>query len=201
MTPPRIGIIVLAAGASTRMGRPKQLLDLGGKSLVRRATETAIAAGGDPVIVVTGAAHDRVSADLCGLPIHICFNPEWERGMGTSIRRGIELLTRLAPKADAAIITLADQPDISADKLAKLVEAHHRTKSPLCAAAFGEAIGPPALFARAFFAELLAQPDQAGAKQLLLKHPAKLLRVDCPEAARDVDTPDDYEALHSASSS
>lgn len=199
MSDKRIGILIFAAGGSSRMGRPKQLLQLEGKSLVRRAAQTAIDAGGQPVGVVTGAASHQVAAEVRDLPVHIAMNPSWEQGMGSSIRTGMKRLLEIEPNLDAMIIMLCDQPGISASTLRRLVDAHAQTGKPLCAASFGDAIAPPALFAHQFFDELLSIPPQHGAKQILLRHSADLLRVDCPEAARDVDTPADYEALHAAS--
>jgi molybdenum cofactor cytidylyltransferase len=196
MKPPEIAIVVLAAGGSTRMGRPKQLLQFKAKSLVRRAAETAIEAGGDPVVVVTGNAAEQVVAELRNLKVHVALNPSWDRGMGSSIRVGVETALKLRSTADALIITLCDQPGISSRILRELVQAHIETGKPLCAAAFGETVSPPVLFGREFFDELLSLPDEAGAKQILLKHSSQLCHVNCPEAACDVDTPSDYEALH-----
>lgn len=198
MSEKRIGILILAAGGSSRMGRPKQLLQLNGKSLVCRTAQTAIEAGGQPIVIVTGAAAQEVATDLRGLPIHLAPNPSWERGMGSSIQAGMGRLLEIEPNLDAVIIMLCDQPGISAATLRKLIDAHTETDKPLCAASFGDAIAPPALFGRQFFNELLSIPPQHGAKQILLNHSSELLRVDCPEAARDVDTPTDYGALQSA---
>lgn len=197
MSPEKIGILILAAGGSNRMGRPKQLLQLGGKSLVRRAAETAIEAGGEPIVIVTGAGADQVAAEVRDLPVHFATNPSWANGMGSSVRSGVQSLLSVETGLDALIIMLCDQPDISAATLRKLIDAHHETGKSLCAAAFGETVAPPAFFGRRYFDELLEIPDQFGAKQILLRHSADLLRVDCPEAARDVDTPTDYEALKS----
>lgn len=199
MTSPEIGILVLAAGGSTRMGRPKQLLQFEGKSLVRRAADTAIEAGGDPVVVVTGNAADQVVAEVGDLKVYVAHNPSWDRGMGSSIRVGVATLLKVRPTVDALIITLCDQPGISSKTLRELVQAHIETEKPLCAAAFGDAVSPPVLFGREFFGELLSLADEAGAKQILLKHSAQLCRVNCPEAACDVDTPADYKALRGES--
>lgn len=190
-----VGILLLAAGGSSRMGRPKQLLRIGNKSLVRIAAEAAIEALGDPTVVVTGSCGEQVAAQLGGLPLHVAHNAGWERGMGSSIRHGVESILKLGPHIGALLITLCDQPGVSAQTLRKLLDAQIETGASLCAASFDETVGPPALFTRAFFDDLLSLPDEAGAKQLLLKHSGSLCRVNCPEAARDVDTPDDYDAV------
>lgn len=194
MTHERIGILLLAAGGSTRMGRPKQLLRLGGRTLVRRATATALAVGG-PVVVVTGADAEQIAAEVRDLPVQIVENPDWPRGMGSSIRAGVQALTGSHPGLDALIVTLCDQVDVSSATLDRLVVAHRETGKELCGATFAEAVGPPALFGRRHFAELLRLPDAAGAKPVLLSHPTDLLRVPCPEAAQDLDTWEEYERL------
>lgn len=190
----RIGILVLAAGGSTRMGRPKQLLTIDGRTLVRRATETALAAGG-PVVVVTGADAETVSAEVGDLPAQIVENPEWPLGMGSSLRLGVRTLIESHPNLDALIVTLCDQVDISPDTLDHLLVAHRETGKGLCAASFDDAVGPPVLLSRSYFRELLQLPDAHGAKQVLMRHPDDLARVPCPEAARDLDTWEDYERL------
>lgn len=190
----RIGILVLAAGGSTRMGRPKQLLTIDGRTLVRRATETALAARA-PVVVVTGADAERVSAEVGELPVQIVENRDWPLGMGSSLRLGVRTLTESHPNLDALIVTVCDQVDISPDTLDRLLIAHRETGKGLCAASFHDTVGPPVLFGRTYFEELLQVPDVHGAKQLLMRHPDDLARVPCPEAARDLDTWEDYERL------
>ena len=194
MTPAKVGILVLAAGGSTRMGRPKQLLPFHGKSLVRHATETALAVGG-PVVVVVGAEGEKVSAEIRDLQVGIVSNPNWASGMGSSIRAGVHALIELEPNLDAVMITLCDQPRITASILRELIELHQTTGKPLCAAGFAKTFGPPALLGREFFAELLALPGLHGAKQILMRHSQSLLSVPCPQAADDIDTPMDYELV------
>jgi molybdenum cofactor cytidylyltransferase len=151
-----------------------------------------------PIVVVAGATAPEVAAEVHDLPVHVATNPSWEKGMGSSVRAGVKSLSDLEPDLDALIIMLCDQPEISAATLDKLIDAHDQTGKSLCAASFGDTVAPPALFGRQFFDELLAIPEPFGAKQILLSHSADLLRVDCPEAAGDVDTPADYDALKSS---
>lgn len=198
MNDKKIGILILAAGGSSRMGRPKQLLPLDGKSLVRRAAETAIQAGGEPIVIVTGSAAREVAPEVHDLPVHLAINPNWQEGLGSSVRTGVQQLLKLEPNLDALIIMLCDQPDVSAATVRKLAAAHIETGKSLCAASFDDTVAPPALFGRPFFDELLSIPPRQGAKQILLNRAADLLRVDCPEAARDIDTPADYDRLQTA---
>ena len=193
-----VAAIVLAAGGSVRMRRPKQLLTLNGRTLLRRAAETTVAAGCKPVIVVLGCEADRMAAELTGLAVHPVTNPGWERGIGTSIRRGVEQLLALSPEPEAAVLLLCDQPGVTPATVRRLMAAHDSAGKPVCAAAYDGAIGPPVLVARALFGELLALPDDRGAKALWAAHPEWVFPVACPEAADDVDTPADYQRLASA---
>ncbi|HEY2584575.1 MAG TPA: nucleotidyltransferase family protein [Tepidisphaeraceae bacterium] len=194
MTSDRIGIVLLAAGGSTRMGRPKQLLRIGGRTLIRRATETALCVGG-PVVVVTGAEAEQVAAEVDDLPVRIIENKDWSRGMGSSLRRGVQTLTESHPDLEALIVTLCDQVDVTPDTLNRLRAAYRETQKGLCGASFDETIGPPALFSRTYVAELLRLPDASGAKSVLLSRPDDLLPVPCPEAAKDLDTWEEYRRL------
>lgn len=194
MNAPLTGIIVLAAGGSTRMGRPKQLLQFQGKTLIRRATETAMAVGG-PVVVVTGANAELVAAEVGDLRIQIVENARWTKGMGSSIRVGVSALTAARPDLNALLITLCDQVQVSPATLERLILEKGETGKDLCCAAFDGTFGPPVLASRAYFPELLELPDPHGARQILLNHPADLLHVPCPEAALDVDTPADFAAF------
>jgi molybdenum cofactor cytidylyltransferase len=197
MTPAKVGILVLAAGGSTRMGRPKQLLPFHGKSLVRHATETALAVG-RPVVVVVGAEAETVSAEIRELPVGVVVNANWASGMGSSIRAGVHALIEIEPNLEAVLITLCDQPRISVSVLRELIESHHGTGKSLCAVRFADTVGPPALLGREFFAELLALPNAQGAKQILMRHMERLHCIPCPEAADDIDTPLDYESVAQA---
>ncbi len=188
---PTIGLILLAAGASKRMGRPKQFLKWNGKSLLRRAANTGLVAGCSPVIAVVGAHAAECRAEIQDLHILIEENSDWERGMGTSIRAGLRALLRAEPAVAGTLIALCDQPLVTAADLQRLMA----TEKPVCAAAYDDTVGPPCFFAASYFSRLLALPDGQGAKSLLLAAGEALDRVDIPGAATDVDTPEDYDAI------
>jgi molybdenum cofactor cytidylyltransferase len=187
---PKFAIVVLAAGNSTRMGRAKQLLDFRGKPMLRHAAEAAKLAGGDPVVVVLGAHEGEFRAALAGLDVAIAVNDRWPEGMGTSIRTGLQALEDR--DIDGAILALADQPFVTPEILRGLVVRHRAEAKPIIAAQYSGTAGVPAFFAREAFPLLMAlKPDQ-GCKGVILGHPADALLVDCPEAAMDIDTPEDY---------
>ncbi|MCX6598074.1 MAG: nucleotidyltransferase family protein [Acidobacteria bacterium] len=185
-------IIILAAGQASRMGRPKQLLDFGGRPLVRHAAETALAAELGPVVVVTGAYQQQVEAALADLPVRIAFNPRWEEGIGTSIQAGLAVLSE---DTAGLILTLADLPLLTAGTYRRLVEIHGQSGPPIVAAAYEGTVGVPVYFARPYFAHLAALAPAAGCKGVILKHPHDAYHEPCPEAATDVDTAEDYAHL------
>lgn len=189
-------MIILAAGASTRMGRPKQLIQFRGKTLLRRAAETARDADCSPILAVLGSEIEACTRELADLPVTRIPNPDWPKGMGTSLRAGVTALQRAAPETQAALILLCDQPLITAPDLRTLITAHEQTHKPVCAAAFDNTLGPPCLFASTYLTKLLTLPDDTGAKPLLRAAGNDLHTVAIPNAAIDVDTPNDLLHLN-----
>ncbi|MEJ2208883.1 MAG: nucleotidyltransferase family protein [Anaerolineae bacterium] len=194
ITKPPVGAIVLAAGASRRMGQPKQLLPIDGQPMVRLVTEAACAAGLAQVVVVLGAHAADVAVALEGLPVGLVVNEDWREGMSTSLGVG---LGALRPEIAAALLVLADQPDLSPELLRALVARYRATGAPLVAPYHGGRRGNPVLFDRALFAELEAVTGDRGGRSVVARHEAELERVEVqdPAVVSDVDTPQDYEAL------
>lgn len=188
-----IALVLLAAGGSTRMGSPKQLLAYRGKPLVRHAAEIALASGCDPVIVVLGSHIDEARAALEGLDIVVVENTEWEQGMGTSIRAGISGAEILG--CEGAILALADQPLVTAEILRRLVEEHEETGRPIIASEYAETVGVPAFFSREIFPKLKALLPTEGCKGVILAYLEQSIRIPCPEAETDIDTPGDFQAV------
>ena len=186
-------IILLAAGNSSRMGRPKQLLDFEGKPLVRHAAEVALASGCGPVIVVAGAHETAIRRALTGVAVEIVPNARWPEGMGTSIQCGLRAIGGRI--VNGAILALADQPFVSAKFLKGLAEKHQATGKPIVSARYSDTVGVPVFFARDAFPMLMALKADQGCKGIIAGNKSLALLVDCPEAAIDVDTPEDYAAL------
>jgi molybdenum cofactor cytidylyltransferase len=182
-----VAAVLLAAGASTRMGAPKQLIEIDGKSMLRRAAEAVIATGCDPVIVVLGANAEVLREHLAGLPIRLVINERWQEGMASSIRAGLV-------DTDAALITLCDQPFVHAANLIALIELFRNSGKPIAAARYGGNLGVPAIFARALFPELLALTGDMGARRVIAAHADQVAALDLPDAAIDLDTPLDVES-------
>lgn len=190
MTGPRIGTVVLAAGAAERMGCPKQLLEVGGRSLVRRAAEAVLELGVGRVVVVLGAHADRVAPELAGLRVTVASHDGWREGMGSSLRAGVEALATEAELA-GILVTLADQPCVDAGVLGRVVSAFREGGADAVASGYADAVGVPALFGPSWFARLRALEGEQGAGRLLRAAPDAVRVVPVPEAALDVDTPDD----------
>lgn len=189
-------VVLLAAGNSSRMGAPKQLLDYRGRPLLRHAADVALRSAARRVIVVLGANAAGLRSALDLLPVEIVENPLWDEGMGTSIRAGISAASLL--DLTGAILALADQPLITHRTYNNLVEAHFRASRPIVASQYAGTVGVPAFFAREYFPVLASLPPDQGCKGLILRHPGRALLLPCPEAETDIDTPDDYSRLSAA---
>lgn len=190
---PPVAAIILAAGASTRMGEPKLLLTHQGVPLVRRAVETAVGGGCTDVVVVLGANHEQYRPQLQGTPARLLHNPEFSQGMSSSIRVGIEAL---ADDARAAIIMLADQPFIDRGVIKRLISTYVTSKAKIVACAYDGVHGAPVLFDRALFLELLLLEGDQGARHVLTIYPRNVTTIEIsPNAATDIDTPEDARRL------
>ncbi len=189
-----VAAIILAAGGSTRMGQPKQLLQFRGRSLLRNAVGIALSAGCEPVVAVLGAHYETIRADLDSLAVEIVSNPRWQEGMGTSIQSGLAAVA--GRDVSGVVIMLGDQPLVPAAFVRAIIAQHCETGAPIVAARYSGTAGVPVFFARSAFPSLLGLAPHEGCKGLILGNTDSLL-MDCPEAALDIDTPDDYEMAKS----
>ena len=189
-------VILLAAGASSRLGEPKQLLIYQAQTLLRRAAETAVAAAaGAPVVVVTGALHAKLLPELAGLPLLPVRCPSWAQGMGASLKTGLATLESICSTWTTVVVMLCDQPLVTPALLAELVATARRSGQPIVAAKYGGVHGVPVLFEVEAIGLLREIADTAGAAQLLRQHPELVATVPFEEGAVDVDTPAQYAAL------
>jgi molybdenum cofactor cytidylyltransferase len=194
-----IGAVILAAGASVRLSAPKQLLEYGGQTLMRRAALAAQGARCNPVVVVTGAHAEGLKEELRGLNLLEVHNPEWESGMGSSIRTGVHAVVKTNDKITALVLMLCDQPFVTSEVISGLITAHRQTGYGIVACSYGATIGVPALFGRAFFPELVRLESETGAKHVIQKHLAQVHSLPFPQGEIDVDTPADFARLRSLS--
>jgi molybdenum cofactor cytidylyltransferase len=185
--------IILAAGESTRFGRPKQLLDWRGKPFVRQVAETALSAGLQPVVVVTGANAEGVENAVQGLDVNIVRNEHWQSGQASSIVAGITSLPR---NIGACLFLLADQPQIGTDVIRALMESHAQNlPSILAPLVLEEKRANPVLFDRVTFPDLLQLTGDVGGRAIFGKYRVEYLPWHDEALLLDVDTPEDYERL------
>lgn len=186
-------VVVLAAGAGSRMGTTKQLLPFRGRPLVRHAARIAVSSGARRVVVVLGHEAAAVGAAVGDEPVHLVGNPDWPQGMGTSIRAGLAAVADDA--LDAVVLMLADQPLLDGAVLERLMAERARTGAAVVASAYAGTVGVPVLFGHERFARLLALEDGEGCKGCIVEEGPDAVRIPCPEAAVDLDTPEDYGRL------
>ena len=183
--------IVLAAGASTRMGKNKLLLPLDGESLLRTAVRRALASGLDPVLVVLGHEADRAVGELAGLPCLPIRNPDHASGIHSSVRAGI---AAVPAGVRAATVLLADMPFVTEAMIAMLVARYRSSSAPLVLSDYAGVQAPPTLYDRSLFAELLGAEAEGCSKRVVKRHAGEAEKVAWPEAAlADLDRPEDYE--------
>ncbi len=194
--PPPLGIILLAAGASSRLGQPKQLLDVHGEPLlvhmVRQALPLAC-----PVVVVLGAYQAQVAAALEGLPVELVHNPHWAAGMGTSIRLGLRTLLAQYPDLPGCLFCVSDQIFLDTGLLHQYLETFRTGGFPedtlLAARYTSGAVGVPVLFGKNWMPDLLCLDDAAGANRILKQHLHAITHLAFPQGDFDIDYPEDWE--------
>lgn len=185
--------IVLAAGGSSRLGRPKQLLPYRGRPMIQHAAEAA-AAVLDEAIIVLGHAAEEITSTLA-LPegARTIVNPDWERGQSTSLQAA---LRAASPDARAAVVILGDQPGIGAEHIRAVIDAYERIGGPVVQTRYGGRPGHPVLFDRGVWDALMGIEGDKGARQVLRAHPEWITPLDVPgDPPPDVDTWEDYERL------
>lgn len=185
--------IVLAAGRATRMGEQKLLLTLGGRPLIERAVDAALASAATETVVVLGHEAARLSARLEGRPVTLVLNPDHEKGMSTSLQAGVRAASAVC---DGALFLLADQPFVSSALLDRLIAAFALSKKAVVRPLVGDTPANPVLMSAALFPEILAQRGDVGGREIVARHAddVELVAVDEPLLTVDVDTQADYEA-------
>lgn len=192
----RIGAVILAAGGSSRFGEPKQLIPFRGKSLVRRIIDAAWDAGCSPVVVVIGSDNEKLHRELDRAGVVTVQNKQWQRGIGSSIRCGIQGLINNSSDVEASVLLVCDQPAVDAPVIERLIARRETTGKTIVASSYADTLGVPALFARSIFEELLSLGDKAGAKSIVLRSRERVASFPFPEGLIDIDTWEDWEKLN-----
>jgi molybdenum cofactor cytidylyltransferase len=188
-------IIILAAGNSSRLGRPKQLLPYQDKTLLSHVVTQALKTPLQPVVVVTGAYHAEIEASLLEQSVVLTYNVHWESGMGSGIVVGLRQALSIEPGLRGVIVAVCDQPYISSTLFQALIVKWASSGKGLIACAYSGTMGTPVLFGHRYFKDLSALSGDAGARQLLKRYPDDVATVPFPQGNIDIDTEDDFEAL------
>lgn len=182
--------MILAAGQSLRMGTPKLVLTLAGQSLLRHVIRSARESRCDEILVVLGDAADRVGQEAAAAGVRTVLNPRYREGIGTSLAAGIAALPQ---ECEAAVVLLGDQPRVDASAINALIAAFRATGKPLVTSRYGQVRGAPTLIGRRLFEEAARLRGDQGGRPLIERHPELVADVVLDtEAARDIDTPEDY---------
>lgn len=191
MRPP--AILLLAAGGSSRMGRPKQFIPYQGRALILHTLDQLFAVKHSSLTVLLGAYEQEIREFVAPHYPHLsCLsNPEWQEGMGSSLRRGVNNIQSHFPETGHLLLALADQPLILSHHYQALLQASAQNPDKIIAAAFGEWTGPPVLFPRKYFSLLAEAQGDQGARKWLRMLSGEVVKVALPEAAKDWDRPTD----------
>jgi molybdenum cofactor cytidylyltransferase len=189
------GIVILAAGSSTRLGQPKQLLEFQGTTLIQRMAQIAVNAVKKPVVIMLGANYSLIHARLTHLPVHIVYNPDWSQGMTSSLRNGLLALLNFSPDTEGVIFAVCDQPYITPDLFLEMISVGGQSQKPIVACLYNNILGTPVLFKKEYFDVLLALKDNEGARKIIQSHPEAVEAVPFPLGIFDIDTMQDYNAL------
>ncbi len=192
---PGIAAVILAAGASTRLGKPKQLIRIENESLLRRTVRLALESGCAPVFVVLGYEAERMRTELDGLGAIIVVNEQWAEGMGSSLRRGMEAVLAMEPQPAGVMLLVCDQPELTVNLLGRLRTQHGASETRITASGYADRAGVPAIFGREFFAELIAVEGDRGAREVIRRHADRVSTIPWPEGEIDLDEPDDLARL------
>jgi CTP:molybdopterin cytidylyltransferase MocA len=180
-----VAAVVLAAGGSRRLGRPKQLLEIAGEALVRRAARAALGCGADETLVVTGAHADDVARAVADLPVRTVENHGWPEGIASSIRCGARAVEALG--CSAVLIVLADQPRVDSGILSRVIECFRGEGREIVGCLYRGIAGAPALFAGRHRARLLELEGDCGARHVLRAGAGRVRLVPFEAAAFDID--------------
>lgn len=186
------GIIILAAGNSSRLGQPKQLLDYQGRTLLRHTVEQALAVS-SRVIVVTGFENSGINKQTGAAGT--VQNENWQEGMASSIHKGLNEMLSKYPETGDCLITVCDQPHIDASVFSELIEERQSSGKGIIASCYSGTLGTPVLFSRSYFSDLLKLNGHEGAKKLLIKYKDEVGQVMFEKGSVDIDTPEDYQQL------
>jgi molybdenum cofactor cytidylyltransferase len=188
-----VGIVILAAGSSSRMNQSKQLLEVKGEPLLLKSVRIALQSQAKKVVVVLGANETAHRKLIDRLSVEIVSNPEWQKGMGSSLKKGLHDILQIFPLMQSVIVMVCDQPLLTTAYLNQLIENSKSTKDSIVASYYSNTVGVPALFKKKLFDQLLSIADREGAKSILQENKNAITTIEFPGGETDLDTRSDYE--------
>jgi len=190
-----ISIIILAAGSSSRLGQSKQLILVDGKTLLEKSVLAALNSGAEHVVVVLGAQATLHNKAIENLPVKIIINEEWKKGMGNSLKAGLNYVVTKYPETEAVIVMVCDQPFLTSEHLKKLITSFQKNPTEIVASSYNQIKGVPALFSRSMFSQLFQLEDIQGARKVIQFHKGSMQLAEFPKGEIDLDTPEDLSKL------
>jgi len=198
MSGSQIAAVILAAGESTRLGQAKQLLQFHGKTLLRRVVDAASEAACQPILVVVASSQIEsfaINSELNNTDAKVVANPNWKRGIGTSIRAGAQHLIEIARDVEGTVLLACDQPFVDSSVISRLIALRRTTGKPIVASSYGGSLGIPVLFDRAYLPELAELNERGGAKSIILSNRECVAELPFPDGNMDIDTMEDWQRL------
>ena len=189
----KTGIIILAAGSSSRMGEPKQLMMYKNKTFLQHIIAEAKNVNLEPVICVTGYQSDLIKKSLMGMDVSIVYNPQWPEGMGSGISAGIKQL--LVSDVDSVILAVGDQPYVSSDLFKTMQKLKDQSGKGIVACSYAGTLGTPVLFGKDYFSQLKSLSGNQGAKNIVKLNMSDVCPIEFEKGSIDIDTKEDYENL------
>jgi molybdenum cofactor cytidylyltransferase len=189
------GIIILAAGASSRLGQAKQTLQYKQGSLLKHTIHAAVRSAIGPVVVVIGANEALVRDHIANEDVFLVSNPGYEQGMATSIQAGLNHFMQAHQECENIVLMVCDQPHVSSELLKNLLETKHNSEKPIVACSYKNTVGVPAIFNKSFFVDLLSLQGDEGGKKILVNNLSSVATIPFPAGTIDIDTIADYEGL------
>ena len=190
-----LGIILLAAGSSSRMGQSKQLLKVNGNSLLYQSAKAVADCEATITLVVLGDNALNHKLTINTLPVEVAENEVWHKGIGNSLKFGLSYLLKKKPQLKAVLVCVCDQPLLSTEHLQNIISTAKNCEESIVASYYSTTAGVPGLFKSIFFDQLLSIQDQDGAKSIVQKNLNKVKTVDFPGGEIDLDTWSDYETF------
>jgi len=190
-----IGVVILAAGSSSRLGRPKQLLKYQNKTLLQRIIDTVITLNFTTSVVVLGAHADQIREAVNFESVTAVYNGHWSEGIASSIRVGVEESIKLNDSLKSILFVLSDQPFVSSKLIQRLIDKHNHRPQRITACSYKQNIGVPVIFPKQFFPKLMELTGDVGAKKIIMRHSEVVDELIFEKGYFDIDTVEDYEQL------